>query len=117
MEPIRKVLATNGFKIASKKRVILRPGSEKTVTGVRLGKFGPRAPHLKMSELRAAIFRLASHGVGYEDMPRYTNNLVGRIAYISSINKTDGQKLSGYAARLDVKLDRFGKAVLPSKSE
>ncbi len=105
MEPIRKAIAANGLKIAPAKTLVMGSKSEKIVTGVRLGRYGPRAPRRKMSELRAAIFRLASGKVAGEDIPKYKKNLAGRIAYVASINKGDGQKLTDYATKLDVKLE------------
>lgn len=60
METVRKVLAQNGFKMAPRKREIMGPKTEKVITGGRLGGRQVRAPHQKMSELRASIHRLST---------------------------------------------------------
>lgn len=101
MESIRGTIAAHGFKIAPAKRVILGPRSEKEVTGVRLGRLGPRATRRKMSELRAAIFRLSCGQVAIDDMQKYSANLRGRIAHVASVCKADGDKLFSYAVRLN----------------
>jgi RNA-directed DNA polymerase len=106
IEPVRKIIAANGFKIAPSKRVIMRSRSEKAVTGVRLGRFGPRAPYRKMSEIRAGIYRLASGRVPPDEIRKYLRNVVGRIAHVCLLSPVDGEKLSAYGAKLGVDLRR-----------
>jgi hypothetical protein len=45
MELVRQTLAANGFKLSSKKRIILNARKPKVITGVRLGARLIRAPH------------------------------------------------------------------------
>ena len=104
METVRATLAANGFKVAPQKREIFGPKAEKLTTGVRLGRFQPRAPHKKMSDLRAAIHRLAVGGVDLEDIDKYRKNLSARIAHIASIHADDAARLKQQAARSGVSL-------------
>lgn len=99
MESVRSLLASHGFKTAPEKRDIFGPQDEKVITGARLGRFGIRAPHRKMSEIRAAIFRLHVGAVEPEGRPKYLLNLTSRIAHIGQISEKDGQKLRRLAAR------------------
>jgi RNA-directed DNA polymerase len=104
METVRQVLADNGLKPASDKREIFGSQDEKGVTGARLGRFTVRAPHRKMSELRAAIHRLAIGAVAPDELDRYRQNLAARIAHITSIHARDGEKLKRYAKKARVSL-------------
>ncbi len=97
METVRSTLASNGFKDAREKRVILGPRDQKVFTGTRLGRFQPRASHKAMSDLRAAIHRLAISDVSSEEIDKYRSNLSGRIAHLASINKGDANKLKRQA--------------------
>jgi hypothetical protein len=104
MEAVRAVLASNGFKAAPEKRDIFGPHDEKVVTGGRLGRFTVRAPHRKMSEIRAAIHRLRIGAVSLEDRGRYLLNLTSRIAHIGQINERDATKLTRLAEKSGVPL-------------
>lgn len=105
METVRRVLASHGFKAAPGKREILGTQDEKCVTGARLGRFRVRAPHRKMSELRAAIHRLALGTVPADELARYRSNLGARIAHIDSIHKGDADKLKRQAKKLGVRIE------------
>jgi RNA-directed DNA polymerase len=105
MEPVRAILASKGFKIAPEKREIMGPRDEKVITGGRLGRFCVRAPHNKMSELRAAIHRLAIGSVDEQDLDKYRQNLAGRIAHIASIHPGDAAKLRRQMVKLRVSLN------------
>lgn len=104
METVRATLASNGFKIAPEKREILGPRAEKLTTGVRIGRFEARAPHKKMSELRAAIHRLAVAGVDPAEIEKYRQNLAARIAHIATIHKGDATRLRHQAVKHRVSL-------------
>jgi hypothetical protein len=104
METVRSTLAAEGFKVAPGKRDILGPRAEKLVTGVRIGKVGPRAPHRKMSELRAAIHRLAVGSVDAAELGKYRQNLSARIAHLGTLHEGDAAKLKRYAAKSGVTL-------------
>ncbi len=104
METVRATLAAEGFRVAPEKREISGPRAEKLVPGVRIGRFGPRASHKKMSELRAAIHRLAIGSVDATDIDKYRQNLSARIAHISTIHAGDAGKLKRHAAKSGVAL-------------
>jgi hypothetical protein len=104
MEDVRSVLALHGFKAAPEKRDIFGPHDEKVITGVRLGRFTVRAPHRKMSELRAAIHRLRIGGVSPENRRQYILNLTSRIAHIGQISKHDANKLIHVAQKSNIPL-------------
>lgn len=93
MNTVRTILASHGFKAAPEKREIFGPRDTKVVTGGRLGRFTVRAPHRKMSELRAAIHRLRIGSVLPEDRERYLLNLTSRIAHIGQLHEGDAKKL------------------------
>ncbi len=105
MNTVRSVLASNGLRVAPDKRDILGPRDEKVITGVRLGRFQPRASHRKMSELRAAIHRLSVGAVPTEDLDRYRRNLSARIAHVGSISSKDASVLRLRAKSCDISLD------------
>lgn len=104
METVRETLAANGFKIAPEKREIFGPTVEKLVTGVRVGRSEVRGSRKKMSELRAAIHRLALGIVDTSEIERYRQNLSARIAHLASIHEGDAAKLMRYASRSGVVL-------------
>lgn len=99
METVRATLAHHGFKMAPNKREIFGPHSEQLVTGTRLGRTAVRVPHHKMSELRAAIHRLALGVVPPEELCKYRRNLCARIAHIATIHEGDTKKIKGHAAK------------------
>jgi RNA-directed DNA polymerase len=104
METVRATLAAAGFKVAPEKREIFGPRSEKLVTGQRIGRTSPRASHQKMSELRAAIHRLAIGTVDAADIEKYRQNLSARIAHLSTIHEGDAAKLKYLAVKSGVVL-------------
>ena len=104
METVRATLAAHGFKISPEKREIFGPTAEKLVTGVRVGRSEARAPHKKMSELRAAIHRLARGSVDAAEIDRYRQNVSARIAHLASIHKGDAAKLMRHASNSGVAL-------------
>jgi hypothetical protein len=106
MESVRVVLASHGFKAAPEKRDIFGPQDEKVVTGGRLGRFTVRAPHRKMSELRAAIHRLSTGSVPTENRERYLLNLTSRVAHIRQLHEGDAEKIVRLALRSDIPLKR-----------
>ncbi len=107
MEAVRSILALNGFRAAPEKRDIFGPRDEKVVTGARLGRFTVRAPHRKMSELRAAIFRLRVGAVEPDDRKRYLINLTSRIAHIGQIHRKDGETLVHLAKKSGISTKHF----------
>ena len=104
MGEVRAVLASNGLKIAPRKREVLGPKTVKVITGVRLGRFTTRASREKVSELRAALHRLATGKVKPEELDRYRQNLTARIAHVASIHRGDAEKLRCQAKVLGVNL-------------
>jgi RNA-directed DNA polymerase len=104
MELVRSTLAKHGFKVAPGKREILGSRAEKVVTGVRVGRDGVRVSHKKMSEIRAAIHRLAIKQVEPSGLRRYKQNLSARIAHLSQIHAGDAAKLRELALRRRVRL-------------
>lgn len=105
MVKVREVLAANGLKTAPRKREILGTKNVKVITGVRLGRFTTRASREKMSELRAALHRLATGKVKPDELDRYRQNLAARIAHVASIHKGDAEKLRCQARTLGVRLN------------
>jgi hypothetical protein len=102
METVRATLAAHGFKMAPEKREVFGPKDQKNITGTRLGRFEVRVTHKKMSELRAAIFRLAIGAVEPNDLDKYRRNLSARIAHIATIHKGDATKVRRHAAKSGV---------------
>jgi RNA-directed DNA polymerase len=97
MEIVRQTLAANGLKDSRKKRVILGPRDTKLITGVRLGKDGPRACRIKMREIRAGITNLSLGKLTEQGRERDIQSLTGKIAHIRSLCAAD-------AVRLDTQL-------------
>jgi RNA-directed DNA polymerase len=104
MESVRAILASHGFKASREKRKILGAHDEKVITGARLGRRQVRAPHKLMTDLRAAIHRLAIGTVLPDDLERYRQNLVSRIAHVGSLHPGDAAKLKRHAAKRGVLL-------------
>ena len=97
METVRQTLAAKGLKDSPKKRNILGPKHEKVITGVRLGKDGPRACRLKIREIRAGIFNLKLQKTTPRGRDKDIQSLQGKIAHIRSVCPQD-------ATRLDLQL-------------
>lgn len=93
IETVRQVLAANGFKDSRRKRAVLGPRDPKVVTGVRLGKHGPRACRAKMSEIRAGIFNLSMGKVTANGLQHDLQSLQGKITHINSLCAADAKKL------------------------
>jgi RNA-directed DNA polymerase len=102
METVRATLAAHGFKMAPEKREIFGPKDQKNITGTRLGRFEVRVTHKKMSELRAAIFRLAIGALEPGELEKYRRNLSARIAHIATIHKGDAAKVRRHAIKSSV---------------
>jgi hypothetical protein len=110
METVRSTLAAYGFKIAPEKRDILGPRDQKNITGARLGQNGVRVTYKSMSELRAAIFRLAIGSVEPDELENYRRNLSARIAHIATIHSGDAEKIRIHAQRSGIPLKLLGAA-------
>ena len=93
IETVRQVLAANGFKDSRRKRAILGPRDTKVITGVRLGKHGPRACRIKMREIRAGIFNLSQGRVTANGLHHDIQSLQGKITHIDSLCKADAKRL------------------------
>ena len=104
IETVRATLAANGLKSAAQKLRIEGPRDEKVVTGVRIGRTRTRAPHAVVSDIRAAIHRLAVNKVPPEDQVHYRANLAGRLGYLGSVDARAAASLRDYAKRLKVRL-------------
>ena len=100
MELVRHTLADNGFKLSSKKSVILNPRAAKVITGIRLGKNQLRACRLTLRDIRAGIHNLEIGRVTDRGRVKDIESLRGKIIYIKSIFPPD-------AAPLHEKLNRI----------
>lgn len=94
MEPTRRILAANGFRLSPKKREILGPRSQKVICGVRLGASELRAPKKKLSDIAAGIHKLEIGLVNGDDRKEYLRSLVARIRHIERVCPRDAKKLS-----------------------
>jgi hypothetical protein len=93
MELARQALAAYGFKLSSKKRIILNGSDSKVITGVRLGKKIIRAPKEKLSDIRAAIHKLEIGKITDCQRDKYIASLNGRINNIERICVQDARPL------------------------
>jgi hypothetical protein len=93
MELARQALANNGFKLSSKKRVILNGHDSKVITGVRLGNKRIRAPKDKLSDMRAAIHKLEIGKIADYQRDNYIASLNGKINNIERICAQDARPL------------------------
>jgi RNA-directed DNA polymerase len=100
MEPVRQILAANGFKLSRKKRIILAGSAPKVITGIRLGAGRIRAPKDKLRDIRAAIHKLEIGHINKGEKARYVASVEGRIRNIERICADDAQALTS----------RFGRA-------
>ncbi len=100
METVRRTLAANGFKDSRKKRIVLGPRNMKIITGVRLGKDGPRACRLKVREIRAGIFNLKLQKATSRGIDKDIQSLQGKIAHIRSVCPEDAVRLELQIAKL-----------------
>jgi hypothetical protein len=89
MEPVRQILAANGFKLSAKKRIILTGRAPKVITGIRLGAGRIRAPKDKLRDIRAAIHKLEVGRVEKHGRTRYITNVEGRLNHIERICADD----------------------------
>ena len=93
MKLARQALAANGFKLSSKKRVIMNGHDSKVITGVRLGNRRIRAPKEKLSDIRAAIHKLEIGQIADCQRDKYIASLNGRIKNIEQICALDARPL------------------------
>jgi hypothetical protein len=105
MELARHTLAENGFKLSTKKRIILNGRDAKVITGVRRGAHGLRAEKSKLNDIRAAIHKLELGVVPNGDLDAYLRSTTGRIRYIKQLCAAD-------AAPLQRAFDRVKKRLL-----
>lgn len=89
MELVRQTLANNGFKLSSKKCVILNPRSSKLITGVRLGDTQLRAPKNKLREIRAGIHNLQIGRLTDRGRAADLQSLKGKLMHIRSVCPKD----------------------------
>jgi RNA-directed DNA polymerase len=89
MEPVRQILAANGFKLSAKKRIILAGRAPKVITGIRLGAGRIRAPKDKLHDIRAAIHKLEVGRIGKHERTRYITSVEGRLNHIERICADD----------------------------
>jgi RNA-directed DNA polymerase len=106
IEPVRKILSDNGFAPARKKIEILNARSEKIVTGVRLGKDGPRAGKQKLRDIRAGLHNLKRDRFTEGGRAADVRNLRGQITFVRSLCPSD-------AAPLAVTLDHLERKIVP----
>jgi hypothetical protein len=93
MELVRKTLASNGFKLSAKKRIIMTGRKPKVITGVRLGAGRIRAPKEKLRDIRAAIHKLQIGCVKEHQREKYITSLKGRLNHIERICLQDASPL------------------------
>ena len=93
MELVRQTLAAKGFKLSSKKRVILGGRDAKIITGIRLGAGRIRAPKDKVRDVRAAIHKLEINHIQEHEKPKYLVRLRGRLNHIDCICAADAAPL------------------------
>jgi RNA-directed DNA polymerase len=98
IEIVRKILSDNGFAPARKKIEILNGRAEKTITGVRLGKDGPRAGKQKLRDIRAGLHNLKRGRFTEGGRAADIRKLQGQITFVRSLCPSDAVPL---AAALD----------------
>jgi RNA-directed DNA polymerase len=117
MELVRQTLAANGFKMSSKKRIILTGRDAKVITGIRLGAGRARAPKEKLRDIRAAIHKLEIGAISRHEREKYIASLKGRLNHIKRICSEDASRfisklesvLSGPTTRLQENPRRTGQ--------
>lgn len=92
MEPTRRRLARDGFSFPNKKREVMGRHKPKIVAGIRAGKYGPRAPKKKLSDLRAGFKNLELGRVPDSEKPEYIKRLAARVSHINQICPKDAAK-------------------------
>ena len=95
MELVRKTLAANGFKMSSKKSIVLSGRDTKVITGIRLGAGRARAPKDKLHDIRAAIHKLEIGVISPRERGKYIESLRGRLNHIERICSADAARLIG----------------------
>jgi hypothetical protein len=93
MELVRRTLAACGFKMSSKKRIILTDRDAKIITGIRLGAGRARAPKDKLRDIRAAIHKLEIGAISRSERRKYIASLKGRLNHIERICSKDASRL------------------------
>jgi len=94
MDPTRKLLGRDGFSFSAAKREILGSRSQKVITGIRLGKDGPRAPYKKLGDLRAGFHKLKTGLIQESDRADYVKRLAARVAHIHNVCPKDAAKFN-----------------------
>lgn len=92
-----RTLAANGLRISRDKLKIMGPGSEKLITGTRLGAGGIRAPREKLKRIRSGIHHFEIGHVHDNKAERYLKGLVAQLRFVHQLCPKDAER---YAAKL-----------------
>jgi hypothetical protein len=92
---IAEIARDEGFRVNAAKTRVMGRGRRQTVTGVVVNAH-PNVPRAEYERLKATLHRAALDGLGDLD----PTVLLGRIAWVESLNPTRGAKLRSAFARL-----------------
>jgi RNA-directed DNA polymerase len=93
---IGAIAADEGFRVNARKTRVMGRGSRQTVTGVVVNA-RPNVPRAEYDELKAILHRASLRGPSGHDPAR----LLGRIAWVESLNPARGAKLRTRFAAID----------------
>ena len=91
-----------GFVVNARKSVVATSGARQQVCGIVVNE-RPNAPREEYDELRAILHNAARHGPAAENragVPDFRAHLLGRIAWMESLNPARGEKLRAGFARI-----------------
>lgn len=86
-------LSAAGFSVSRAKVKVMGPASQKTLTGIRLGKI-PRADPRQLARVRSGIHKLRTGAVPRHEVHDYVRSLEGKISHLASIDRRKAERLS-----------------------
>ena len=92
---VREIIEDEGFKVNAKKGRVQRKSSRQTVTGIVVND-RPAVPRDEIRRLRAILHGAKFTGLAAqnrENLPHFDSWIEGKIAYVSMVDRTKGEKL------------------------
>jgi hypothetical protein len=104
VDAVSAVVTSEGFAVNERKTVVLGDAGRQQVLGATVNA-GPAVPRPERDALRATLHNCAVHGWASQARGRsrdeFRAHLLGRIAWVGSLNPAHAQRLRALADRID----------------
>jgi len=104
VDAVTSVIVSEGFAVNERKTVVLGSAGRQQVLGAVINEH-PAVPRAERDALRATLHNCVMHGWGSQSRGRsrdeFRAHLLGRIAWVGSLNAEHGRRLRAAADRID----------------